>query len=340
MNCRLAAGFWGLLLMTGSVWGQALSSSSGKKAVRMQRQVILMGTRCTLTTEALDRARGRDRLEALLSVLEQTEAQLSTWRSDSRLTLFNKTPVGTPFQLSQPLCRLFEDLYRWHRRTRGAFDPAIGVLIQAWGLRQGGRFPSPKELGQAMGRIGLKHLPFDPVACQAVRRRAVTLDAGAFGKGEALDRARRLSLNGGMRPWMINLGGQIMVEGTPAGASGWPVDVAHPDDRQQAAMRMLLSGGSLAVSGGSERDLKVQGRRVGHILDPRTGRPADYSGSVVVWHPSALAADILSTALFVMGEREGMEWADNRDLAACFLTLSPTGTMVKNCSDAFRRRFP
>ncbi len=325
--------------MVGPWPAHASNGPFAQESVQVTRQVFLMGTRCTLTAEAPGRASGRDRLESLLGVLEQTEAQLSTWRPDSRLTMLNQTPPGKPFSLSGPLCRLFEDLYSWHSRTLRAFDPAVGNLIQAWGLRQGGRLPSATQIGEALQQSGLEHLAFDPSSCQLVRLRRIVLDAGAFGKGAALDRARKLSIKDSLAPWMINLGGQVMVEGRPSQAPGWRVDVAHPAHRQQAVMQVVLTEGSLAVSGGSERDLKVRGQSIGHILDPRNGRPADYSGSVAAWHPSALAADILSTALYVLGEEEGFRWAQDNEVAACFLTLSPAGLLRTKCSTEFRRRF-
>lgn len=325
------------LLLTGALFpldGQRLPKGPEAAPARVQRQVYLMGTSATLTAEAPDRATGLAHLERLLTALEQTEAQLSTWRNDSLLSRLNRTTPGTSFQLSEPICRLFGDLFYWHERTRGAFDPAIGEMIQAWGLRQGGRLPDSRTLHRALERSGMQHLQFDGSGCRITRRRPITLDAGAFGKGEALDRARRLSRRLGLSPWMIDLGGQLMVEGAPFGADGWQVGLAHPMRRHEAMLQIRLAEGSLAVSGGSERDLQVAGRRIGHILDPRSGQPAGFEGSVAVWHSDALAADILSTALYVMGVSEGMAWAEENGFAVCFLTASPARM---ECTTSFRR---
>jgi thiamine biosynthesis lipoprotein len=88
-----------------------------------------------------------------------------------------------------------------------------------------------------------------------------------------------------------------------------------------------MASGSLSTSGGSERDRRVQGQRIGHIIDPRTGRPSTFDGSVVVWSERGLAADIISTALYVMGPDEGLRWAEPRRIAACFLV--PRGNHVE-----------
>ena len=132
---------------------------------------------------------------------------------------------------------------------------------------------------------------------------------------------------------MIDLGGQVSAGGV--NEAGWPVAIAHPRDRSTPHISTRLRRGSLSTSGGSERDVSVGQTRVGHIFDPRTGRPAAFAGSVTVWHERGLAADILSTALFVMGPDEGLRWAAANQVAALFLV--PDGTSLRTTmTPAFR----
>jgi thiamine biosynthesis lipoprotein len=170
---------------------------------------------------------------------------------------------------------------------------------------------------------------FEEEACRLTRLRDVTLDSGAFGKGEALDRIARSHEGSGPAPWLIDLGGQVMVHGLPPGRHGWEILVSHPERRERPALMLELTSGSVSTSSGSERDRTAGGRRIRHILDPRSGRPAPYGGSVTVWHQSALAADILSTALFVMGPDDGIAWAERNSIAAGYLESDPTGTAVR-----------
>ena len=306
---------------------------------RVERQAYLMGTRVTLATFAVDRAEGLRVLERMLRSLEAVEADLSTWREDSLLSAINRQPVGTSRPAPERLCDLLDELGSWGRVTGGAFDPAIGSLIAVWGLREGGRSPSAVEVAQARRDAGLEHLVVRPDPCHVTRRRDVTLDAGAFGKGEAIDRVAEAMPADQPGAWMIDLGGQVAVgsgDGEP-----WRVALAHPQRRHQAALHLNLSRGSLATSGGSVRDLEVAGRMVGHILDPRSGRAVSRAESVTVWHRSALAADVLSTALYVMGIDEGFDWAEAREIAACFLVPEPRGPGVtQRATAAFRRQFP
>ena len=316
--------------------------ASGDDAVRVERQAYVMGTRVRLVTLASDRAVGLQRLERLLGSLEQTERELSTWDPSSLLSQLNRHPVARPWQVPEALCDLFSELFRWHRETAGAFDPGVGSLIEAWAIREGGRVPSPHTVEAALARAGLRHFSWVPDSCTVTRTLDATFDAGAFGKGAALDRVARLERRQA-GPWLVDLGGQIAAWDEP-GSEGWSVAVAHPASRETPAFELRLTRGSIAVSGGSERDHWVQGRQVGHILDPRTWRPVSRGGAVAVWHPRALVADVLSTALYVMGAGEGLAWATSRGVAACFIAqrkqaVARTPDLDLQATPTFEQRF-
>lgn len=303
----------------------------------VRRQAVLMGTRVSLTTIAVDRRTGLQTLERLLAALEDVEAELSTWNQDSLLSAINRQPVGIPHAADKTLCSLLEELKGWHERTAGAFDPAVGSLIEAWGLRRGGRVPGADDLRRARSTSGLAHLRVQRRPCRITRLRDVLLDAGAFGKGVAIDRAVRRSPPE-VGPWIVDLGGQVGVGGSAE--RPWPVALSHPIRREEVALELSLTSGSLATSGGSERDTVVGGHRIGHLLDPRTGRPISRRESVVVWHRRGLVADLVSTALFVMGPEEGLAWAEENGIAACFLAPGDETREVElRATSAFRRRF-
>jgi len=313
------------------------SASSGRGAGGQQlveRQAYLMGTSVRLVAYDARREAGLNRLEGALRALEDTEQELSTWRADSDISVLNRTPVGTPWRASARLCRMFTDVLEWQQASGGAFDPAVGVLVGVWNIHEGGRIPSPSEVAFALGHAGSRWLDFDPLACTLTRRTEVTIDVGAFGKGEALDRAAVVLGDGA---WMIDLGGQVSVNGRLPDGQSWTVEIADPVDRQRAVATLQLQSGSLSTSGGSERDMRVEGRRVGHILDPRTGLPASFNGSVSVWHQSGLVADMLSTALYVMGPDQGVRWATAQGVEAAFLIPDNGGVRIVG-TPAFTRR--
>ena len=304
-----------------------------------ERQVYLMGTRATLLSWEPSRADAVAALDRMLATLESTERELSTWRPESLLSRLNRQPVAESWEAPDSLCLLLGELTSWTQLSSGAFDPAVGSLVAAWGLRDTGAIPARAALERARARAGLGHFAVQTSPCSITRLADATLNAGAFGKGAALDRVASLGESG-----LVDLGGQLAVFGaSPVG--GWPVRIAHPRHRQIPVVELSLTGGSLAVTGGSERDRWVDGERVGHIVDPRTGRPVSRSLSVAVWHERALAADAIATALYVMGIDEGREWAEAHGIAACFLVpqgsgASPSGDDVDIVATTpFRLRF-
>ncbi len=356
---------------SGDPAGPASSFRTDSSAFLVRRQAYVMGTRATLAIAGgTHRDTALASLEQMLRVLETAERELSTWRSDSVLSRLNTHPVGAPLSMSDELCSVLLELDHWRDQTGGAFDPAVGALVSAWALRDGGRLPTPASLELARARSGLSflHVTMDP--CTVTRRADVTVDAGGFGKGLALDRLLtlrpRYGSTSGPGRWMVDLGGQVAVSPVTerselnshgsTQSAGWPVAVAHPVHRDQSVLELRLDSGSLAVSGGSERDRQVEGTRVGHILDPRRGVPANRPFSVAVWHPRALVADVLSTALYVMGVEEGLAWAEAHAVAVCYLipatdsltgsaTGSPIASQIKatevtlEASSIFRTRF-
>ena len=331
----LAWGAW--LLPAGANAPTAPAEQPHAGSSHVSRVAYLMGTRATLVTFDADRTRGAERLERLLEVLEETESELSTWRDDSVLTRLNRAPAGRPFALSPSLCALFASLEHWTSATAGAFDPAVGPLSASWGLHDRPRAPGAGEVEAARRRSGWRQVGFDRERCHVTRAAGASIDVGGFGKGEALDRAVAAAGDDPF-PWMIDLGGQVQVSGTPPDAPGWVIDLADPRRRTRAVGSVVLGSGSIATSGGSERDARVNGTRVGHILDPGTGHPASYDGSVVVWHERGLVADILSTALYVMGPARGLQWADTHQVAAAYLSVEHDAVRLLP-SESFTRRF-
>jgi FAD:protein FMN transferase len=302
------------------------------------RRVYLMGTLCTLHYVSHSPEKSVGRMESMVRILESTEEELSTWKEDSIISRLNRQPVGVPLEVDPSMIKLFKELHYWAKETEQAFEPTVGKLLEAYAVKTGGRWPAAASIEAAKQNTGMQHYILDKKGYRIARTRSIQMDAGSFGKGEALDRL--LKVHAGDDAWMADLGGQVLVHGSPPGKSGWQVAIAHPRNRGDAILSIVLRSGSLATSGGSERDQKVDDRRLGHVLNPRTGKPAPFNGSVSVWHERALTADILSTALYVMGPERGLSWAEDRNIAACFLVPDGEENVKVLASQPFRKIAP
>jgi thiamine biosynthesis lipoprotein len=295
----------------------------------VEREVALMGTVLRMTINAETRAAALAASERALAVLDAAELRLSTWRDDTELACLNRAPVGAPRTLSPELAAELARARFWVDTTAGAFDPGIGALANAWGLRSGGRVPDAVELERARAAAGLRMgLVLDEEARTATRLDAgFAIDEGGFGKGAALDAALRALAAAGVEGAVLDLGGQVAVLGAAAPLN---VPVADPRDRERAAIVLPLRSGSLATSGNSERGVAAGGRRIGHLLDPRRGEPAADFGSMTVLAASALDADCLSTGLFVLGPDSALAWAlEHPGIEVLVLAVAPGGLTAR-----------
>jgi thiamine biosynthesis lipoprotein len=272
-----------------------------------------MGTRLRLLVESGDRAAALAAGERALAALEATEARLSTWTSSSELARLNAAPPSVPLPLSSALAAELAAALRCAAATGGAFDPTVGALVDAWGLRGDGRVPSADDLTAARAATGSHLLGLGSGAAER-RHPGLRIEEGGFGKGAGLDAAMAeitaIPALAGEAPFArLDLGGQIALAGAPRETE---ILVADPDDRERPAVAVRIATGSLATSGNGPRGLTVDGRRIGHLLDPRTGEPAPDFGSLTVWAPTALLADCLSTGLFVLGPEGTLAFARRR----------------------------
>lgn len=275
----------------------------------VERVVVAMGTSLQIQVTAPTRMLALQASEAGLRAIEVVDARLSTWREDSELSRLNRALVGSSITLSGALLRDLATARRWSRATGGAFDPGIGALVDLYGLRTGGTWPSDQDVWACLPHCGMQELHV--IRTRASRRMArFRIEEGGFGKGVGLDAAGRAVLAAGATAVTFDFGGQVLSVGEGPGGDH---DLADPRARDRAVVRVHLRHGSFATTANSERRLQAAGRDFGHILDPRTGRPAKDFGSVTVFADSAFAADCLSTALFVMGPVAALVWAEQQD---------------------------
>lgn len=274
-------------------------------AVQLERSVLAMGTTLRIRVAGRTREAALVASEAVARTFEREEARLSTWRRESELSRLNRAPAGRPFRLSRGLRDDLRAARYWHRLTKGAFDPGVGGLVDLWDLRGEGRLPEPAAVARAVASGGFARLEL--AGDDAIRRSAaMRIEEGGFAKGRALDAAVAAARDAGATAATLDIGGQLAFFGNAPAVLG----IAHPVDRTRVVAELRLPRGSIATSGNGERGLVVQGRRVGHLLDPRTGRPARDFGSVTVWAPDATAADCLATGLYVLGPEAALAWVE------------------------------
>tara|TARA_B100000029_G_scaffold198492_1_gene196702 strand:- start:151563 stop:152588 length:1026 start_codon:yes stop_codon:yes gene_type:complete len=305
-----------------------------QSAVRVERHFNLMGTTLTISVEALDRRIALSASEEALKVLQKAEKRLSTWTNNSELARLNQTAVGQPVILSTELAMELTDVQHWWKVTEGAFDPGIGALSAIWGLRTGGNIPTAESIRKIISSPKFDALHIKESIATRLHP-DLSIDEGGFGKGAGLDDAIRCLSEKEVTGAVLNLGGQIAILGS---SSPYLFKISHPIDRNIPVLSLTINQGALATSGNSERFLKIDGEKYSHILDPRNGRPVPNFGSLTVWAENALAADCLSTGLYVLGPKQALEWAKKNDgIEILVLEITRNGLLAQ-ATKGFKNR--
>ncbi|HTM26126.1 MAG TPA: FAD:protein FMN transferase [Vicinamibacterales bacterium] len=254
---------------------------------------------------------------AALDEADEIEAILTVFRETSDVVDLNNRAAAEPVRVAPALFALLERSAELHARTEGAFDITSTPLSRCWGfLKREGRLPPDDAIEHARTLVGMRHVHLDS-AQRTVRfdHGGVELNFGAIGKGYALDRMGEVLRARGTRRALLSAG-RSSVLALGGHGRGWPIDV-RPRLASRKVGRLWIRSGAVGTSGAGEQFIEVEGRRYGHVIDPRTGRPAFGVLGASVIAPDAASADALSTAFLIAGP----------DLATRYCAAHP-GTMA------------
>jgi thiamine biosynthesis lipoprotein len=269
-----------------------------------------MATRFEIVLHGDDPRALRAAGEEALDEVDRLEAQLSLYRAGTEIANLNARASTAPVRVTPAVFHLLERARSLSAETQGVFDITVAPLVRCWGFMGGGSaVPDEAALAEARGRIGMNLVALDAAALTVrFSRDGVMLDLGAIGKGYAIDRAAEILREAGVHSALIHGGtSSTFALGRQANGERWKVAITSP--RQSATEAPLaiveLEDESLSVSAVWGRYFQSGGRTFGHIIDPRTGAPADNALLAAVILPSATDGDALSTALLTAPELMG-----------------------------------
>jgi thiamine biosynthesis lipoprotein len=247
--------------------------------------------------------------EEALDEIDRLEAQLSLYRPGSELARLNREAHERPVRVTPALFRLLSRALQLSQETGGAFDITIAPLVHCWGFMGGtgtGVLPAAEALAKARAKVGGEHIAMDAGRLTVHFTRAgVMLDLGAIGKGHAVDRAAAVLRAAGVESALIHSGTSTsMALGRQPDGTTWKVAVISPNQDSSAKPLTVveLEDESLSVSAVWGRSFRIGEKTYGHIIDPRTGAPAEGARLTAVVLPSATETDALSTALLTAPE--------------------------------------
>jgi thiamine biosynthesis lipoprotein len=285
----------------------------------------------------------REELAARVAArLERLEQQFSTYRPDSEVMRFNRSTSIEWQPVSVEIAEVAAGSRRVSERTGGAFDATVAPLVWLWGFgsqRRSDRLPGEVEIAEARARVGWARLELraEPPALRKTHA-DLAVDFSSMAKGYAADAVAALLCDAGAPNHFVRVGGDIRTGGRGASGGGWRAGIEQPTGEAHGmACVVELSGQALSTSGDYRNAFVVEGRRYGHIIDPRTGSPVSgVLAAVSVVRPTCAESSAWATALFVLGAEEGWRVAEREHLA-CVFFVRKDAAIEQRATEEFRR---
>jgi thiamine biosynthesis lipoprotein len=281
----------------------------GTELLRLEKSADAMGSTYSIAVYGSDRVRMEAAIDAAFDEVRRLDDLLSNYKPASEWSEVNRDAAQKPVKVSAELFQLLQDCVEYSRQSEGAFDISVGPLMKVWGFYKGtGHLPHRPEVAAAMAKIGYRYLQLDP-ANRTVRflRPGMELDPGGIGKGYAVDRMVDVLRRNGVRIALVaGSGSSIYGMGAPPDEpKGWAVQIKDPWDQKKTVAEVWLKDMSLSTSGSYEKFFRAEGKIYAHIMDPRTGYPAQGTVSVSVLTPRTLDSEAWAKPYFV----NGRQWA-------------------------------
>lgn len=280
------------------------------------------------------------------SLLEAFNLSLSTYLPESEISRFNRAAAGQWIELTPRMISVLQAAFDVWRESQGAFDVTIGPLVNLWGFGPAEVVALPSiEAQQLAARwVGMHQLQLDHVNSKALKTAdEVYVDMSALAKGLGVDEVADSLAAASCTDYMVDIGGEMRLAGRNAKGSSWRIGVERPVPGRQGAIQKVLEITDLAVatSGDYRNFRQVEGVRIDHVIDPRSGLPADNQvASVTVIHPRAMLADAYATSIMVLGTDPGLDMARRLDLPVLIIEKTADGQFIERYTEPMQTFLP
>lgn len=288
-----------------------------------------MGSAFEITLVAEDSIQAEKWLNQGIQEITRIEALISSWDTKSQTSKINANAGIGPVEVNQELFQLIKRSLIISQQTDGAFDISYAAADKVWTFDgRASVWPAEGVLEKALERIGYQKIKLDLATSSVyLEQRGMKIGFGAIGKGYAADRVKAILKAQGVSAGLVNASGDMQAWGVQADGKPWTVGIVNPMDKQKVFSWFDLQEKAVVTSGDYERFITIDGIRYGHIVDPRTAKPAKGIISATVFAPKAELADALATSIFVLGKENGLFLIDQLPEVEALL-IEDDGTMV------------
>ncbi len=257
--------------------------------------------------------------------LYRINAVMSTYESNSTISRFNRYQRSDWFSVEPELVFVVTAAHRISQLSAGAFDITVGKLVRLWGFgpEKLESTPDIQLINEIKSASGFEQLEFRHEPAALRKRSAVEIDLSAIAKGYAVDELQKWMFRNGCNNSLIDIGGEISARGTNLSGEPWRIGIEYPDGSGDVYEIFELNDTAVASSGDYRNYRIVDGERISHVIDPRSGRPISHAlTAVTIFHSSAMKADAWATAILVLGPEEGYDLAIKANVKAMLMERS------------------
>ena len=269
-----------------------------------------MGSSLRLSAWTTDETAAMAAFEQVFREFDRLESLLSVWKPGSDVVRINEAAGRGPVVVSGDTLTVLEAAAQASEWTGGKFDITFGALADIWKFDhdQDNTVPDQSAIAARLPFVDYRLVQVDRAARTAfISKAGARIHLGGIGKGYAADRAAAILRERGLRDFLIQSGGDLLVAGTNGGRP-WKLGIGDPRGAAgQTFATVEMTDGTFSTSGDYERFFITEGVRYHHLIDPDSGSPATGTRSVTIVADTAVLADVLSTGVFILGPAEGMK---------------------------------
>ncbi|MBS2016005.1 MAG: FAD:protein FMN transferase [Deltaproteobacteria bacterium] len=269
------------------------------------------------TNPKVDAAKARAAFDAAIAEIKRIEAIMTTWRPDSEISKINAAAGKAPVEVGDETLAIVKASIHTSEISEGTFDITFQTLHGLWKFDED-RDPHPpaeKDVKERLAFLGWKNIKVDEAKKTVMLTKERTqISLGGIAKGYAVDKAAAVLEKAGLTSFFVQAGGDLYAKGRKPDGHEWQAGIRDPRGVDSKWFALIpLSDHAFSTAGDYERSYIVDGKRFHHIIDPRTGFPATACRSVTIWAPTALQADEIDDAVFILGPEKGMALVESLD---------------------------
>lgn len=309
---------------------------SPKKDSLYRKSTILMDTLVTITVSAESPEKAESAIQAAFDEIRRLEGLISFWSKDSEIAALNRNAGVSPVRVSQDTLDIIKKAVFISEKTYGGFDPTIGPVIRLYDFKNR-IHPAPDVLREKLRLVNYKAVVINSSSSTAyISQKGMSFDTGGIAKGYAAERAVKVLKDRGIKAGLVAIAGDIMAFGLRPDGSPWTVGIRNPRPKNQdddVIATVKLKDEAISTSGDYERAFQKNGKLYHHILNPKSGLPAEGSMSVSVISKDGAYADGFSTGLFVLGPKQALKVAKELNIEAFIIDSEGNALMTEGLKE-------